>query len=74
MNEIVSKAMRLKRPVNISCRIRPEVYACLSSVAKEPSCAVSFLVCGLLEDFYDRCMAEKELSALRDTFPVDQEA
>lgn len=73
MRDVVRKAMRLEMPVNVSCRIRPEVYSCLSLIAKDNSCSVSFLVRGLLEDFYDRCLAEQELAAVRDTIPLDQE-
>ena len=73
MEKIVSKGMRLEMPVNVSCRLRPEVYHFLSVAAKESHCAVSVLVRGIIEDFFDRSLAVQQSDVLYAASSLDVE-
>lgn len=60
MQEIVRKAMRLKKPRTINIQLRPELYRflcdCCLSLQHEPH--VTVFIRGILEDFYDKHRSE----------------
>lgn len=56
MNEIVKKAMRLQKPLELKISLRRCVYEWLLEVSKQHGTSENVYVRGLVEDAYDRAM------------------
>lgn len=53
MEEIIRKAMRIKKPRYVSVQLRSEVYEFLVEYATKLHCSTAVLCRGVLEDFFD---------------------
>lgn len=55
--DIVSKANRLRKPKTLGIQVRPEVYEAIKRAAAPFAISPTVYARGIIEDFYDRCLA-----------------
>ena len=60
LESYVRKGMRIVKPRNVNLKLRPVVQDWFMALSADAHCALSVLLVGILEDFYDQHKDEKE--------------